>query len=235
MYSDVFCRVYNEFGWNYYPEAFGGQLLAWLREHSLTPKSALDIGCGTGILCRHLQAAGISCRGMDLSPGMIAIAREENPGIPFDVGDMTDYHPGETFDLVTCTGDALNHLPESAAVEKVLGCVWDCLNPGGAFVFDILDEHEVSDSEPFEMDFSDTVRVWFQMTRPDMRSVNLRIRVYEEGALQFEETIRETLHDPEILCRMLSDKGFSHITCAHRLASTGSDATTWFLTARKPE
>ena len=23
MYSDVFCKVYNEFGWNYYPEAFG--------------------------------------------------------------------------------------------------------------------------------------------------------------------------------------------------------------------
>ena len=30
MYSDVFCKVYNEFGWNYYPEAFGEQLLKWL-------------------------------------------------------------------------------------------------------------------------------------------------------------------------------------------------------------
>ena len=25
MYSDVFCKVYNEFGWNYYPEIFGEQ------------------------------------------------------------------------------------------------------------------------------------------------------------------------------------------------------------------
>ena len=31
MYSDVFCKVYNVFGWNYYPEIFGEQLLEWLR------------------------------------------------------------------------------------------------------------------------------------------------------------------------------------------------------------
>ena len=29
MYSDVFCKVYNEFGWTYYPEIFGQQLLLW--------------------------------------------------------------------------------------------------------------------------------------------------------------------------------------------------------------
>ena len=30
MYSDVFCRVYNELGWNAYPEVFGQRLLQWL-------------------------------------------------------------------------------------------------------------------------------------------------------------------------------------------------------------
>ena len=33
MYSDVFCKVYNEFGWNYYPEVFGEELLKWLEEN----------------------------------------------------------------------------------------------------------------------------------------------------------------------------------------------------------
>ena len=233
MYSDVFCKVYNEFGWNYYPEAFGEQLLLWLREQNRTVTTALDMGCGTGILCRILRQAGILPRGMDLSPGMIAIAREENPGIPFDVADMTDYHPGETFDLVTCTGDALNHLPRQEQLEKVFACVRNCLNPGGIFVCDILDEKEVSDSEPFEMDFSDTVRVWFQMTRPDAKTVNLCVKVWENGAFQFEENIRETLHDPAMLCRMLEEQGFRVLRCAHRLADAGTDTTTWFLTAEK--
>ena len=35
MYSDVFCKVYNEFGWNYYPEIFGEQLLKWLERKLL--------------------------------------------------------------------------------------------------------------------------------------------------------------------------------------------------------
>lgn len=34
MYSDVFCKVYNEFGWNYYPEVFGEQRFSGFRTHS---------------------------------------------------------------------------------------------------------------------------------------------------------------------------------------------------------
>lgn len=234
VYSDVFCKVYNVFGWNYYPEAFGEQLLLWLKEKSIQPVNALDMGCGTGILCRCLTENGISARGMDLSPGMIRIAREENPGIPFDVGDMTDYHPGEAFDLVTCTGDALNHLSRIDAVDRVFGCVWELLTPGGYFVFDVLDEKEVSDSEPFEMDFTETTRVWFQMTRPESSQVNLCIRVYEAGILQFEENIQETLHDPMLLCRMLQNQGLEVVHRGHRLTDSANDAATWYLIARKP-
>lgn len=234
MYSDVFCRVYNEFGWNYYPEAFGQQLLCWLTEIRFTPRNALDMACGTGILCRILQDAAISSRGMDLSPGMIQIAREENPDIPFDVADMITYCPEETFDLITCTGDALNHIPDLTAVAKILGNTHRLLNPGGYYVFDLLDEREVSTSEPFEMDFSPTTRVWFQMTRPDTNRVNLQIRVWEEGKEAFSETIRETIHETETICSLLKEAGLRLIKCSHRLSDTaGMDATTWFIIAKK--
>ena len=59
MYSDVFCKVYNEFGLNYYPEIFGEQLLSWLQRKELHPKTAMDLACGTGILCRILEEAGV--------------------------------------------------------------------------------------------------------------------------------------------------------------------------------
>ena len=60
MYSDVVCKVYNEFGWNYYPEIFGEQLLLWLERNGLKPKTAMDLACGTGILCQILDKAGIA-------------------------------------------------------------------------------------------------------------------------------------------------------------------------------
>ena len=93
MYSDAFCKVYTEFGWNYFPEAFGQQLLQWMEEENLPLKESLDLACGTGVLCRVLSDAGLSARGMDFSSGMIHIAREQNPHIPFDVADMITYCP----------------------------------------------------------------------------------------------------------------------------------------------
>ena len=232
MYSEVFCQVYNTFGWNYYPEAFGEALLQWQKAESWAPKTALDLGCGTGVLCRILDQAGIETWGMDFSSGMIAIAREDSPHIHYEVADMVTYRPDRTFDLVTCTGDALNHIGNMADVAQIFQNVWDYLNPGGYFVFDILDENEVSDSEPFEMDFSDRIRVWFQMTRPDVKKVNLMIRVFEQDVLQFEENIRETLHDPKEICSLLEKTGFTVTRCAHSLMGQ-TEGTTWFVIAKK--
>ena len=48
MYSDIFCKVYNEFGWNYYPEAFGQQLLQWMAVQDFHPQTSMDLACGTG-------------------------------------------------------------------------------------------------------------------------------------------------------------------------------------------
>ena len=234
MYSDVFCKVYNEFGWNYYPEIFGQQLLQWLERQGLQPKSAMDLACGTGVLCRILRDQGIRVRGMDFSSGMIDIAKADSPDIHYDVADMITYRPAEQFDLVTCTGDAINHIASLADVEKIFQNVYAYTASGGHFVFDILNEREVSDSEPFEMDFSEDIRVWFQMTRPGVDQVNLKIRVYEKGSLSFEENIRETVHDPRIICDMLKRCGFEILRCADSLLDDGSHGTTWFVIARKP-
>lgn len=233
MYSDVFCKVYNEFGWNYYPEIFGQQLLQWLQRSGAAPKDSMDLACGTGVLCRILQQSGIRASGMDFSAGMIEIARKESPEIPYDVADMITYRPERQFDLVTCTGDAINHISDLGDVERIFQNVYAYTRPGGYFVFDILNEREVSGSEPFEMDFSDTVRVWFQMTHPSEKQVNLKVRVFEGGTLSFEENIRETVHDPEAICRLLRKCGFRVEKCADRLLDDSNPGTTWFVIARR--
>lgn len=233
MYSDVFCKVYNEFGWNYYPEIFGEQLLQWLDSNGVRPKSSMDLACGTGILCEILHKNGIRASGMDFSSGMIEIARQGNPDIRYEVADMITYRPHAQFDLVTCTGDAVNHISDLADVERIFQNVYAYTASGGYFIFDILNENEVSTSEPFEMDFSENTRVWFQMTRPGDKQVNLQVRVYENGSLQFEENIRETIHDPAVICDLLRKTGFAVIKCADRLLETNNPGTTWFIIAKK--
>jgi len=233
MYSEVFCRVYNEFGWNYYPEIFGEQLLRWMAENGVAVKTAMDLACGTGVLCEILRENGIESAGMDLSGGMIAIARQRCAGIEYTVADMTVFRPEKQYDLVTCTGDALNHILELEDLEKIFRNVYAYTAPGGYFLFDILNENEISDSEPFEMDFTETTRVWFRMTRPRQDRVELHVRVYEKGQLQFEEVIREAVHDVQAVCGLLRKCGFTVVRCADSLLDSGGHGTTWFVIARK--
>jgi len=47
-----------------------------------------DVGCGTGRVTAHLNGLGLSVFGIDLSPGMIAVARQAHPGLRFEVGSM---------------------------------------------------------------------------------------------------------------------------------------------------
>ena len=80
---------------------------------------------------------------MDFSSGMIDIARSESPDIPYDVADMTVYRPDLQFDLVTCTGDAVNHIPDLRDVGKIFENVYAYLAPGGLFIFDIRTQAEI--------------------------------------------------------------------------------------------
>ncbi len=47
-----------------------------------------DIGGGPGHVARYLVEHGVDARGIDLSPAMVARARQLSPAIPFAVGSM---------------------------------------------------------------------------------------------------------------------------------------------------
>ncbi|MFF5071644.1 class I SAM-dependent DNA methyltransferase [Micromonospora olivasterospora] len=50
----------------------------------------VEVGCGTGRITAHLRDLGLDVAGIDLSPGMVAVARDAWPGLRVAVGSMTD-------------------------------------------------------------------------------------------------------------------------------------------------
>ncbi|MGH3157605.1 MAG: class I SAM-dependent DNA methyltransferase [Streptosporangiaceae bacterium] len=52
------------------------------------PGVIADVGCGPGHITRFLAARGAEVIGIDLSPGMIAVARQRSPELRFSVGSM---------------------------------------------------------------------------------------------------------------------------------------------------
>src|SRR5690348_13013989 len=85
----------------------------------LTDKTALDVGCGAGLLVEPLARLGAKVTGIDATPAVIAVAREHAATMALDV----DYRIGDVqeldgqFDLVTCM-EVIEHVAEPAGFVK---------------------------------------------------------------------------------------------------------------------
>jgi|LSQX01.2.fsa_nt_gb SAM-dependent methyltransferase len=100
---------------------------------------ALEVGCGTGQFARLLAERAEAVLGLDLSPEMIALARERSarlPNVEFLVADALSWeYPREAFDCVASIA-TLHHLPLGPMLERFR----DTLRPGGTLL--ILDLQE---------------------------------------------------------------------------------------------
>jgi SAM-dependent methyltransferase len=97
----------------------------------------LDVACGTGGITA-LLADAYRVSGLDISPGMLAVARQKLPGgTPLYLADMTCFRLHAEFDAVVCAYQGINHLLTFPAWESFLDRVREHLAGGGVFVFDV--------------------------------------------------------------------------------------------------
>ena len=95
----------------------------------LDGKTALDVGCGAGLLTEPLARLGAKVTGVDAAEELIAVAREHAAAQGLEI----DYHAGDVqaldgqFDLVTSM-EVIEHVADPGAFLKALA---DRLAPGG--------------------------------------------------------------------------------------------------------
>ncbi|MET7850637.1 class I SAM-dependent methyltransferase [Streptomyces avermitilis] len=148
-----------------YDEAFPhkeGQVSAgeWLIG-SLPPGSrVLDLGCGTGMpTARQMTDAGFDVVGVDLSAGMVELARGYVPGATFHQLDVADLRPGGSRDLgrfdAVAAFFSLLMLPRPE-IPLALLTVRHLLVPGGLFALAMVE----ADVDDFSIPFvGHTIRV----------------------------------------------------------------------------
>ena len=89
-----------------------------------------DIGCGTGRVTTHLHGLGLDVFGIDLSPGMIDVARREHPRIRFEVGSMTALDLPDAALAGLSAYYSVIHIPQEL-LPQVLAEFHRVLAPGG--------------------------------------------------------------------------------------------------------
>ena len=89
-----------------------------------------DVGCGTGRITGWLHKAGLDVEGIDLSPGMLAAARRDYPGLRFTEGDMLGLDLPEASRSGILAWYSIIHLPRER-VPDAFGGFARILAPGG--------------------------------------------------------------------------------------------------------
>ena len=109
-----------------------------------TPGKLLDLGCGTGRLCRHFAAKGYECVGVDLSDEMLAVAKDEVSRLGGEAAYRITLvtanlveplnQPDASFDYAACLFSTLGMVRGAENRAKVLANAFRLLKPGGKFV-----------------------------------------------------------------------------------------------------
>ncbi len=186
----------------------------------------LDLACGTGSMSEEMARLGYDVIGADYSCGMLSRAMEKKmeSGLPvqYICQDMRELELYGTVDAVICTLDSLNHLDSFEDVEKTFGAVYENLEEGGVFVFDMntpYKHREILGSRIYIYDTEKVYCVWENSYEEENHTVNIRLDFFElteeDTYIRSGEEITEHAYEPEQVEEALRRAGFFVIGCFH--------------------
>lgn len=151
------------------------------------PELVLDLGCGTGKMTLELARRGYDMTGIDISPEMLDIAREQADEEGHDVlwlcQDMREFELYGTVDAAVCCLDCINHLEDSEDLEKCFSLIHNYLIPDGIFIFDINGRYKfenVYSDRTYTMEEDGGLCVWENYYDPDSRLCDFYITLFKE-------------------------------------------------------
>jgi len=136
-YRSDLARVHHE-GFGHHADACAPGILQLLEPIRDRRGVVLELGCGSGILTRHLIDAGHHVIATDASPAMLELARRHAPEAELRVLALPD-DPLPEADAVVSVGHVLSYLDDEAAVERALASLARALRANGLFAIDLCD------------------------------------------------------------------------------------------------
>lgn len=143
----------------------------------------LDIGCGTGIEARQLQAVGCTVLGVEPDPRMAEFARRT--GVPVEVATFEDWDPaGRDFDAVVA-GQSWHWVDPVAGPAKAA----NVLRPGGRLA---VFAHVIEAPGAVGRAFTEVYRRVVPDSPFPVQGARSALDIYQAGFARFADSIRDT-------------------------------------------
>ncbi len=157
------------------------------KECASKPDLVLDLGCGTGKMTIELAGRGYDMTGIDYSPDMLDIARNEAEKAGHDIlwlcQDMREFELYGTVDAAVCCLDCINHLEDASELEKCFSLVHNYLIPDGIFIFDINGRYKfenIYSDRTYTMEEDGGFCVWENYYDPNTKLCDFYITLFKE-------------------------------------------------------
>lgn len=191
-----------------------------IRREGLSPRTAVDLACGTGSVAIRLAQLGLRVTAVDMSEEMLCAAQEkamdmENAPL-FVCQSLQRLTLPRGVDLAVCALDSIDYITDPADCREAILRIFRALNPGGCFIFDVNTPEKLRamDGQVFLDETEDTYCVWRgefdEQTNICSYGMDLFSRKGENWSRSFEEH-REYAYSAAQLKTYLRQAGFTHI------------------------
>lgn len=216
----TFAYLYDELTQNVEYEKRCDYILSFFEQNGIKSGTVLDLACGTGSMSIPFMKKGYRIIGVDLSEEMLEIASNRlfEAGNSFSLlkAKMQEFELPKKAEACICCLDSINHLNCIDDVLATFKNVYDSLNNGGLFVFDVntvYKHNEVLADNTFVFDEDDYYLVWDNEAIDD-RTVRILLDMFifnGESYDRFSEEFEETAYSVEELSSLLNKVGFVDI------------------------
>ena len=191
-----------------------------LKREGLSPRTVVDLACGTGSVTAILAKQGLDVIGVDLSEEMLTVAMEKVMDMErpprFICQPLQELYLPRGVDLAVCALDSLDYITDPADCAEAIRRVYRALNPGGIFIFDVNTPEKLRamDGQVFLDEDDDIYCVWRGEFDEESNICSYGMDLFQRRGEVWERSFeehREYAYSQEQLTKYLKAAGFTHI------------------------
>ena len=215
-----------------------------LKKEGISPRTAVDLACGTGSVALRLAQRGVQVTAVDMSWQMLMVAQQKTAEVglypQFVCQKLQDLTLPRGVDLAVCALDSIDYILDPEDCQRAIRRVYKALNPGGCFIFDVNTPEKLRamDGQVFLDEDDDVYCVWRGEFDEKTNICSYGMDLFQRhGALwhrSFEEH-REYAYGTEQLVSYLHQAGFTSIAVYgdRKFAAPEAGEQRIYLKARK--
>ena len=201
--------------------AWSGYIQGILNGNGIEQGRILEMACGTGSLTKELLDLGYRVDGFDLSEEMLAIAHNKlskNKNLRLFNMDMTEFKMDRKYQAIIAACDSVNYILSEYSLKETFRRVYDHLEEGGLFIFDINSEYKLREVLGNNIFLEDRDEIFYTWENKFVEKTNIcefYLTFFHsndgDNYQRFDEVHRERAYSTDTVKNLLMDVGFVEI------------------------